>query len=286
MATKFFGQYLLEKSLINKDQLLSALDEQRRLNPKIGELAVSEGYLDEAQAKKINQRQKAEDARFGDLALNMKFMTEEQLNTLIDKQAGTRKFFGEILVDLGYIQREVLVSELNTHKQEQKELEHSAQLKIAEHPDAHCINLLADIVGKLFTRILGVPATFCGLTLSEDLKISASRFTHLSSISIESNLDTTLSIACGTGLMHEVASRLIQMDVSEVDEELAWDATGELLNIITGYYAKDSISDAYSYKAKPPVFSNKLESLTEIYQTVIGLRMDSELGDFYVLISH
>jgi len=284
MANKFFGQYLLEKGLISKDQLLNTLAEQRRQNPRLGDLAIEQDYITEDQAKKINQRQLSTDARFGDLAIEMGFISTEQLDHLIGLQGQKRKFFGELLVELNYMTEAVVTQELESHKSTQGVLSDLVQVVIDSHPESDCINACADIVSKLFTRILSVPAQFSELLSTQELDGFAETPFYTSSISIESVKSTVLSIAAEKNLMEEIASRLIKMDKSEVDLELAIDATGEFLNIVAGYYAKEVIPDDCSYKASPPKHADNFVSITKESADLCGLKFESEMGVFFICI--
>ena len=46
MAAKFLGQFLLERGLIDRQQLLGSLMAQRKSNPALVELAHAVGMLD------------------------------------------------------------------------------------------------------------------------------------------------------------------------------------------------------------------------------------------------
>ncbi|GAA6154146.1 hypothetical protein [Pseudoteredinibacter isoporae] len=284
MATKFFGQYLLEHRLINRDQLLEALAFQRANNPVLGELAIEHGFLNTEQARKINQRQQAEDARFGDIAVAMKLITVEQLQQLIGLQKQGRKFFGEILVELGHMSQDKLDDQLAIHNNEQAIAQAQIQSAIKKHGNTYNINALAGIICRLSQRALSTTAHFQGLTtLSELTPPEDSLF--LSSITIESVRDLTISIACTEFAMAEIARRLIKIPANEIDEELAWDATGEFLNLVAGYFAKETIPDDCSYKAKPPVFTRDLNSLEAIYEKVSYLKIETNIGGLIVCLS-
>lgn len=285
MATKFFGQHLLEKGLIDKQQLLSALEQQRVDNPRLGDLATQLGILTPEESHRINDRQKNTDAKFGDIAVAMDLLNAQQLQQLIDIQHSTRKFFGEVLIELGYLDNKLLNQELQLYQLEQKQISNVVKITVANNDNAQSINACAEIISKLFTRLFHVQAQFCALASEQEFTDKSDQLNYISSITIESIEDITLSLACPKDMMFEIASQLIKIDKDEVDEELAWDATGEFLNIVTGYYAKDTIPQDCSYKAKPPLFTQGLSSLPEIFNTVCGLKMDSEMGEFFVCIS-
>ena len=53
MAIKFFGHYLLHENKLTKEQLIEAVDYQAEKNLSLGEIAVNEGLITQAQAEKM-----------------------------------------------------------------------------------------------------------------------------------------------------------------------------------------------------------------------------------------
>merc|ERR1711976_357898 len=66
-----FGQYLLQKGAISKEQLLHCLEVQNSVNRKIGEIAVAEGVMLPEQVDKILKVQKRINKYFGQLTMQM-----------------------------------------------------------------------------------------------------------------------------------------------------------------------------------------------------------------------
>ncbi len=58
MNNAFFGQYLLNRDIINAQQLAKTLTTHEVLNKKIGNLAIARNLLDEKQIKAILALQK------------------------------------------------------------------------------------------------------------------------------------------------------------------------------------------------------------------------------------
>lgn len=58
MSAAFFGQFLLNKGLIDAQQLAKALTAQEVLNKKLGELALAKNLLSEKQVREILTLQK------------------------------------------------------------------------------------------------------------------------------------------------------------------------------------------------------------------------------------
>ena len=86
MIPKFFGQYLLEKQIINGKELVEAIEFQQKAKQKLGNVAITNGYISEKHAKKINLQQQSTDKMFGELALDGKYITQKQLDEIITIQ--------------------------------------------------------------------------------------------------------------------------------------------------------------------------------------------------------
>ena len=154
MAAKFFGQFLLEKGVIDAQQLLRALEIQRVSNPALGELACEKGMLTADQAQVINERQRREDKRFGDLAQSMGLLTADEVGVLLDEQKSRRKLFGEILVEEGFLDRERLEAELRDHAGERDEAMRSLDAIVATHQLGRRVGNSIATTNKLFPRLL------------------------------------------------------------------------------------------------------------------------------------
>ena len=160
MAAKFFGQFLLEKGVIDAAQLLRALEIQRVSNPALGEIACEKGMLTADQALAINERQRREDRRFGDIAQSMGLLTADEVGVLLDAQKSRRKLFGEILVEEGFLDRERLESELRIHAGERDEAMRSLDALQAAHQLGRRMGNSIATCNKLFPRLLRTQCQF------------------------------------------------------------------------------------------------------------------------------
>ena len=65
----YFGKYLQDIGVLTEEQYEDIIETSRHARVKMGLLAVSEGYMTEAQAEEVNRLQAMQDARFGDIAV-------------------------------------------------------------------------------------------------------------------------------------------------------------------------------------------------------------------------
>lgn len=120
MGVKFFGTFLVERGVITREQLLEALEEQRKVNMKFGEHAIRLGYLTPEQVDEIRKVQKREELRFGEAAIKLGYLTPEQVEQISRIQKSSHKLLGDILVEKGFITRDVLERELRAFESEQR----------------------------------------------------------------------------------------------------------------------------------------------------------------------
>ena len=120
MNVKYFGQYLLEKGYINKDQLLEGIKYQKAINLKIGVLAIDKGFMNSAQVNEIVALQKSANKQFGVLAVEKKYITSEQIEELLSIQKSDRIYLGEALLEKGFLSLEQLEKYLREYKKDQQ----------------------------------------------------------------------------------------------------------------------------------------------------------------------
>jgi hypothetical protein len=278
MAAKFFGQFLLEKGVITSAQLLRALDVQRTSNPALGELAVEHRMLTEAQAKVINERQRREDRRFGDIAQSMGLLTAEEVVQLLDEQKARRKLFGEILVEEGFIGRDRLEAELREHAGERDDAMRTLDGVLAGHQHGRRVANAIATCNKLFPRLLRTQCQFSAVL--DRASIPAVAF--VSVVRVHADRPLVIGLAADAATLANMGAGFMSMPVEKLDDELARDAFGELVNVLMGYVVKDSLPEDASYRAEPPDSSTNLPALADEGQVLVA--MASQLGAFVLVI--
>ncbi|MEG0614228.1 MAG: chemotaxis protein CheX [Oscillospiraceae bacterium] len=99
MFTQFFGNYLLNKGLVEPLELIKALEQQKTTRLKLGVLAINAGFLTAEKVDEIHKTQQRMDKRFGDIAIDLGYMTAAQVNELLGAQKLGHLLLGQTLVD-------------------------------------------------------------------------------------------------------------------------------------------------------------------------------------------
>jgi hypothetical protein len=278
MAAKFFGQFLLEKGVIDATQLLRALELQRTSNPALGELACARGMLTADQAQVINERQRSEDKRFGDIAQSMGLLTADEVGQLLDEQKSRRKLFGEILVEEGFVDAERLDAELRLHAADRDEATRSLDAVVATHQLGRRVGNSIATCNKLFPRLL---RTQCQFSSVAD-PAAPPPVDAVALVRVAAERPLAIGMACDTATMHAMAQAFLSIPPEACDEELARDALGELVNMLMGYVVKDSLAEDANYRASPPDFETPIGALNDGMHVLVS--MTSQLGSFVLIL--
>ncbi len=282
MAAKFLGQILLEQGMIDRQQLLDALDVQRKSNPKLGELAQSMGMLDYIQAARINDRQRREDKRFGDIAQEMRLLTAAQVDALLAQQKARRRLIGDILVERGVLSRDQLAQALCEQHGDREDAAQSLALGIAGHRAGRVMAPAIDACARLLPRLLGTHCRFSGLVASAD---DLEGFEVSARVQVRADRVLWLGLAADRATTTAVAAAFLSMPVSECDAALGEDALGELVNVLVGHLAKDLVSDASDHRVLPPQFGPSAAELLAAGPGALAVVLATGLGPLALLAS-
>jgi hypothetical protein len=108
----FFGQYLINRGLIDEDVLLHALNIQRKKSTPIGELAIMKKYVKVSEVLDILNSQINTPYSFGEMGIKMGYLTKNKVDNLMELQSESRPNLGSILLSMNAVNAEVLKNEL------------------------------------------------------------------------------------------------------------------------------------------------------------------------------
>lgn len=118
MFSQLFGNYLVEKEIIKKEEYEAAIKKQLSIRVKLGTIALSEGLLTEEEVDNINKLQLQFDKRFGDIAIEKGLLTLEQIGDLLDKQGNPYLQFVEALTKCTKLSASVIDKTLSVFQKE------------------------------------------------------------------------------------------------------------------------------------------------------------------------
>jgi CheY-specific phosphatase CheX len=256
MGIQFFGEFLIDRWVITRGQLLEALELQEYRNTKFGELAVQNGLLSKEQVQQVNEGQRSQDMRFGDLAMQMGLLDENQVRQVLTMQKNNYLYLGESLLELGHVTDDILERELAIFEEEQARF---AQ-EIVPVPEgvlgADLVAACADLTRKLMLRVVGLMIKLGDATLVPgapgEEEVRREDFHLIVSLPLISDVPVRYVLAASSSVSVAIASKIIGEDATRETEEMVEDAVGEFCNIVCGNVAARMAQKGVEVEIGPP----------------------------------
>lgn len=250
MGVKFFGQFLLERGAITRDQLLQATELQSQRNRPLGAIAVEQGYLSPEQAQRVNSEQQSTDRRFGELALELGYMTEPQVHEVLKLQSQSRIRIGEAMVAIGCITEEELARQLSDFQIDQAVYQTGRVELPAGTPHPEFVSTAIDLTEKMLLRVGGLTGKrgVVQTVGAEQLRIPGLLTLH---IPFSGAVAARFVVSASRDAALTLAHRILGDDLT-VSDELALDALKEFCNIVTGNVCAKHSRDDHPLEIGPP----------------------------------
>lgn len=258
MSVKFFGQFLLERGKIIREELLDALELQQKVNVKLGAIAVDAGYLTAKQIEEICQRQQQSDKMFGEIAVELNYLTDKQVMELLSIQKNERLSLAEALMQKGYLTLSDLEQELAEFKKSQEGVSNKVYLAVKEYPTPCIPETFLDLTLKFFRRLVGID-----LEVIDSHRDSHRIAPYLWNISqgFRGDSNGMVILSMPDQVFLKAASHVAQEKLWEIDE-FAKDSVREFVNIVAGNVAaKLSHSHNIHITLHPPKFFTSLGTI-------------------------
>lgn len=107
-----FGQFMVNRGIVDEEAILDALANQSKQTLPIGKIALKEDLLNVKQVLQILNAQSDTAKRFGEIAIELGFFKKKDVEMLLELQIKLRPPIGEILVEMKKISKETLKQEL------------------------------------------------------------------------------------------------------------------------------------------------------------------------------
>jgi CheY-specific phosphatase CheX len=281
MAVKFFGQYLLEKNIIKREELLEAVEFQKSKNMDFGECAFAKGYITDKDLANLKSAQKQVDMKFGEVAIKLNILTPEQVEDVLDMQKKNHIFLGEALIEKGILTSDVAERELSLFNQDQSKYI-TGDIKTPDGiKNTDAVKSMVDMTQKMYQRIarLQVKVDDGFVTGSEPSKSFL-----LASISLHGSLKYEYALSLSREISALIASAIIGEDIDNSATEIIKDGVKEFCNIICGNIISKLSISGIEMDISPPQEAvssgdsyNFLRGRKAIYYPLVSFKGDSTL---------
>jgi len=249
MAVKFFGQFLMEKGAITREDLLKAIELQEATNLKFGEIAMAMGFLTESQVEKIHDAQRSEDLRFGDMALKLGLISSEQMQQILTRQKNGHLYLGEALVRVGGLKEADLERHLEAFKTDQAPYAVNAVAIPATLPHRPLLEIMVDLSFKMLSRVGNI-------SLRPDTCLESQEMPKadvVASMAFSGAVSGRYILAVSAEVQKVLARAILkEEEVDNEPEEVLLDAVMEFINIVCGNIAAKSAQMGKPLDIFPP----------------------------------
>lgn len=253
LGVQFFGEFLIDRWIINRDQLLAALEYQMHRNERFGTIAVKKGFLTKAQVDQLSRRQRQSDLTFGELAISAGLLTREQVQKISTFQRHNNVLLGETLLRLNFIDEVTLKRELANYREHHRRYFGDEIPVAVSAVSAVIIRAALDLTRKMFQRVAGIPvkAGRAVMIAPEDEKAKPSYpITVTLGFSGDDSVQFLLSVSSSLAL--PIAASLLGVDRPTEIDELVVDAVKEFCNYVCGNAAARVARKGVQVDISPP----------------------------------
>lgn len=250
MAVKFFGQFLVEKGVVSRNDLLQAIELQERKNLKLGEIALELGYVGRADIDRAHHAQLSRDMKLGDLLVEMGCLTLPQLNEVVTRQKNNHLYIGEALVAVNAITADQLREQLEVFRLDQAPYATDRIELPAGIPDSAIWEMTADLTCKMIRRMLDLPfrAEACrtATSLGNNFMMAA--------IDMSGDVEARYLLSVSEEVQKAIARAVLREEsVDNEPVEVLEDAVMEFVNVVCGNVASKASQMGTIIDINPPV---------------------------------
>lgn len=284
MGMRFFGQYLLEKHRITKEQLLNAITYQKNINISLEQLLIQNSYLNGKDIMRIKDMQKKDlDKDLPTIILEENLMSKDKLDAVLAEQKKNRIYIGEALVKTGAMNMQELEQELRSYKEEESKEEWEITKGLEKVKNQIIVKSFIDYTIKIFQKIAGemVKVRAC---------IPAAKTFTLHDYTFEQkgkgNIDISFIFNLSEAVTLRTASVMYGKEIVQVNDAVI-DAVKEFLNIIDGNSCAKLSSVGLNFTTLPPIcYDNRSKNkfLFSAEDEYMMVSLISTMGDFDILV--
>jgi len=269
LNVQFFGEFLIDRWIINRDQLLAALDYQMNRNERFGAIAVRKGFLTKAQVEDIKRRQCRSDLTFGELAISVGLLTHEQVKQIATYQHRNNLLLGQTLLRLNFIDEATLNRELTNYREHHRRFS-GDEISIAVSPaSAAIIHAGLDLTRKMFRRVAGIIIKAgCAVVITPEDEKTITSYPVTVSVGFSGDESIRFILSVSRSLALPIASSLLGVGDHDELDEMVLDAVKEFCNYICGNTAARVARKGVQVDISPPTHLTEIPDMPAGCQTV------------------
>jgi hypothetical protein len=293
MFSAFFGNYLLNKGLVQLEDMKHVLDVMHTKHLKLGVLAINLGYMTAKEVENVHHKQAIMDKYFGEVAIEQGYLTEKQLEKLLSAQKSERLLLAQTLIEEGIMSHESFEEEIRLYKIEYGL--NDDQFEAIKSGDVHVIatafmtfekkveaqQFYIDFVTLFVKNLIRFVDT--QVSIDRVQRIEELEYEHLISQYLVGE-DTFFTAFGGSSeILLDLAEKYAETSFESFDD-YAVDSCQEFLNVTTGLFAVNLSDQNIDYTLKPPTYVEN--ALVRPQKTLYRIPVKLSRGTIYLIVGH
>ena len=231
MASRFLGQFLLERTAISMDQLKAAVSlQEQKADASLGARSIAAGFLNQGQVDELSAARKDSESSWLELAAAKGMLSEERVETLSEGVMDPNSLLADALVESGALSTEALEGHLKEFSKDSYGDIKSAEELLEKCPNSKVLSVIADHFTQAFYRTLQVLVTaekcFDDVYATAPCEYSVyQRF--------KGDFKGEVHLNLSSALMMRIASKLLMEETPAVNA-IVIDGACEFHNIVNG----------------------------------------------------
>lgn len=291
MFSQFFGNYLLEKQLITREQLKEVLEVHHATRLKIGVLAVNSGFMNAEDIDTVHAQQALVDKKFGELAIDMGFLTKEQLDVILSTQKKEHLLMGQTMIDMSIMTLKQFEEALEKYKEENKlsnEQFKALQDNNVEKIVEAFLNFGTSDDNKFYQEYVVLLINNLVRFICSGIRIKGFRKEHAYAVEWGAYQQVlgTKTLFTSAFMKEEQFVKLAEIYSKEVcdgPDELAQDSVAEFMNLQNGIFLVNSSNNGIELEMEPP--QPRKNVVVEFSGIAYVVSLELEFGDIDFVIS-
>ena len=250
MFSQSFGNFILNKGYLTKNQVLEALSIERETHVKIGVLAVNSGKISAEQVEQIHLFQQSTDKRFGEIAIEKGYITQQELDDMLSQQKSHIALM-QAIIDLGF---------MDLKKIDKIFTEYTNENEITNDGDKILENIIKEVVedndthyNYLYLMIRNINRFLDSLVV-----IDKSDLPEIN-LSVQQNITGAINISTNLVLNSEATEKMVEkfsIQGLEIDD---CEIVQEYLNLVNGLYLVNLSDNGYECQMQAPITIDKAQ---------------------------
>lgn len=244
MFDRIFADYLVNKGLLNENDLNRIYSGQEKRYVRLGVIAISEKLMTIEQVEEVNELQAIYDKRFGDIAISEGLLTTEQVNRLLVLQGNAFLAFMQAVIDLDIMsaeefdralasyQKDNSLTLMNMEELKSCEIDRVIPIFLYDQPE-----MVQELCGVMIRTIVRLVDNHVYIKKPSVMKTVPYKSLSLQELKGDYRITTALSGDMNEAMYKAAVSFAGNENIIEKEDSL--DAMCELINCVNGLMATD-----------------------------------------------